>query len=195
MVNLSIPSYVASKFTVLAFLCLIQCVALLSLTYVPLDFQGSPVGHLALLWVCSLAGVATGLLLSALVRTSEAAIALVPILLIPQVILGGAIMPVDRMDPVTSLASQAAFSRWGFEGALQLEHEAGAYEWEIEELPASFDPSLPAPPTVPHPLDRFFGDAETDYLITLGVLGGFTVVILGSVAGVLRTRERRHLSV
>lgn len=193
MVNLSIPAYVGSKFAVLGFLCLVQCVALLSLTYIPLDFQGSPLMHLVVLWICSLAGVATGLLLSALVRTSEAAIALVPILLIPQVVLGGAIMPIDRMDAVTSAASSAAFSRWGFEAVLQIEEGAGAYEWRLEQLPRSPDPDLyPAPPTVPHPLDRFFGDAETDILIDLGVLGGFTVVILGSVAGVLRFRERRQ---
>ncbi len=192
MVNLSIPAYVASKFAVLALLCLVQCVALLSLTYIPLDFHGPPLMHLAVLWLCSLAGVATGLLLSALVRTSEAAIALVPILLIPQVVLGGAIMPIDRMDPVTSLASSASFSRWGFEGALQIEEAHGAYEWRLEQMPRSPDPDLyPAPPTVPHPLDRFFGEAETDVLVDLGVLGGFTIVLIGGVATVLRVRERQ----
>ena len=195
MVNLSIPAYVASKFSVLGLLCLIQCVALVGLTYVPLDFYGPPLAHLGLLWLCAMAGVGAGLLLSALVRTSEAAIALVPILLIPQVILGGAIMPIDRMDPVTEIASKATFSRWGFEGVLQIEDRARAYEWEIEELPAAPIDELPAPPTVPHPLDRFFGDAETELLVDAGVLGGFTVVLLGGVGGFLRWRERQHLAV
>ena len=195
MVNLSIPSYVGSKFSVLALLCLVQCVALVGLTYVPLDFQGPPLAHLGVLWLCSLAGVAAGLLLSAVVRTSVAAIALVPILLIPQVILGGAIMPVDRMDPLTETASKASFSRWGYEAVLQIEDYAGAYEFEIDEMPTAVAEGLPAPPMVPHPLDRFFGDEETDLFVDLGVLGGFTVVLLGGVGGVLRYRERQELFV
>ena len=195
MVNLSITAYVASKFAVLGLLCLVQCALLLVLTYVPLDFHGHPLAHLSLLWLCAMAGVATGLLLSVLVRTSEAAIALVPILLIPQVILGGAIMPIDRMDPITATATSAAFSRWGFEAMLQIEDRAGAYEWKLEQLPTAPFPDFPAPPTMPHPLDRFFGESETTYLIDLGVLGGFTVIILGSVAGVLKFRERRLLAI
>ncbi len=195
MVNLSIPAYVGSKFAVLGLLCFVQCVALVGLTYVPLDFHGSPLSHLGVLWLCSMAGVAAGLMLSALVRTSEAAIALVPILLIPQVILGGAIMPVDRMDPITETASKASFSRWGFEAVLQLEDQARAYEWELQELPSSPMPDLPAPPTVPNPLDRFFGDQESNIVTDAGVLGGFTVVLLGGVGGVLWFRERKHLAV
>ncbi len=195
MVSLSISAYVASKFAVLGVLCLIQCVALLALTYVPLDFHGPPLLHLAVLWSCAMAGGATGLFLSAVVRTSEAAIALVPILLIPQVILGGAIMPVDRMEPATRVVSSAAISRWGFEAVLHTEHLHDAYEWRLEDLPSAPLPGLPAPPTVPHPLNRYFGDAETTYLVDLAVLGGFTVVVLGSVAGVLRRREKLHFAV
>src|SRR5699024_4738152 len=93
MVNLSVVAYAASKFTVLGFLCFMQCLMLVLSTYFVLDLWGNPLWHLGILWVCSLAGLGMGLMLSALVRTSEAAIALVPILLIPQVILGGAIMP------------------------------------------------------------------------------------------------------
>lgn len=192
MVNLSIPSYVASKIGVLGFLAFIQCVILLGLTFGPLNFYGPPLYLLAILWLCSMAGIATGLMLSALVKTSEAAIALVPILLIPQVILGGAIMPVHRMDPITQVASSAAISRWGFEALLHVEDRYHAYEWELEDLPQSPLPGLPAPPATPHPMARFFDNAETSLLTNLGVLGGFTVFLLGGVATIMRARER-HL--
>ncbi|RAL20705.1 hypothetical protein DL240_15415 [Lujinxingia litoralis] len=189
MVNLSIPAYVASKFVVLGLLCLVQCVALLGLTYGPLDFHGAPLLHLLTLWLCALAGVAAGLLLSAAVRTSEAAIAMVPIVLIPQVILGGAIMPVARMDTWTRTLSATTFSRFGFEAMLHTEERALAYEVPLDELPLPPLPGAPAPPIAPHPLDRFFGDAETGLLLDLGALSLFTVVVLSGVSLSLRRRD------
>ncbi|MBA2664657.1 MAG: FHA domain-containing protein [Bradymonadaceae bacterium] len=189
MVNLSVAAYVASKFAILAILCFVQCTTLLAFTYFVLDFKGNPLFHLGVLWVCSLAGVAMGLMLSALVRTSEAAIALVPILLIPQVILGGAIMPVDRMSHPTWLASHSVVSRWGFEGMLQAEHLADAYELSADQLPKPLAPGLPALPPPPNPLDRFFGDAETWLAVDFGVVLGFTLLLLVGVGLTLRVRE------
>ncbi|MFU8802609.1 MAG: FHA domain-containing protein [Bradymonadaceae bacterium] len=189
MVNLSIVAYVASKFSILAVLCLFQCVTLLAFTYFILDFWGNPLYHLGILWACSLAGVAMGLLLSAFVRTSEAAIALVPILLIPQVILGGAIMPIDRMSEPSWQASHAMVSRWGFEGMLQAEHLSSAYELSSEDMPKPFAPGLPAPPPPPNPLDRFFGNSETGLPVNFGVLGGFTIVLLLGVGVTLKWRR------
>jgi len=95
MVNLLIPSYVASKFAVLGVVCAIQCGLLLAIVYPALGFNG-PLLHLySVLLLSSLAGVGMGLTLSAVVRSSEAAIALVPLMLIPQIILGGIIMPIQ----------------------------------------------------------------------------------------------------
>ncbi|TDP73884.1 ABC transporter ATP-binding protein/permease [Bradymonas sediminis] len=206
MVNLSVLAYAASKFTVLGGLCFLQCLMLMTITYFTLDFWGNPLWHLGVLWLCSLAGLGLGLMLSALVRTGEAAIALVPILLIPQVILGGAIMPVDRMNAPTELASKMAIARWGFEAALHVEHRSDAYEISAAQQPdmvsaamvsqAMLAPSLQAEmgaltPLPPNPLNRFLGDAETGLSRNLGVLGGFTVIFFGGVCGFLYLRERR----
>jgi ABC-type multidrug transport system ATPase subunit/ABC-type multidrug transport system permease subunit len=190
MVNLSILAYAGSKFAVLGALCFLQCLMLLVITYFVLDFWGNPFIHLGVLWLCSLAGLGMGLMLSALVRTTEAAIALVPILLIPQVILGGAIMPIDKMNAPTQVASHSTVARWGFEGMLQTEHRADAYEISADELPKSPMPGIPAPPPPPNPLDRFMGESETYLGVDLGVLGGFTVVFFGGVCGFLRVREK-----
>lgn len=191
MVNLSIPAYVGSKFLVQAGLTLAQCITLLIITYAMLDMVGNPLIHLGVLWACALAATGMGLTLSALVRTTPAALALVPLLLIPQVILGGAIMPLDRMkDPGWTL-SNVMLSRWGYEGMLQTEHLADAYELSASDLPKPIAPGLPAPPPPPNPIDRFIGDAETGLVAILLTLTVFTVVLLLSTAAALRLRERR----
>lgn len=190
MVNLSIGAYVGSKFVVLSVLALVQCLTLLWITYFTLDFGGNPLQHLLILWLCTLASTGMGLILSSTVRTTAAALALVPLLLIPQVILGGAIMPLEQMqDPSWSL-SQTTISRWAFEGMLHVEDRARAYELEPAMLPKPLLPGLPAPPPAPHPLDRFFGSAETSLPLNFLVLGGFTIVFLFGTGGVLRLRER-----
>jgi ABC-type multidrug transport system ATPase subunit/predicted component of type VI protein secretion system len=190
MVNLSIPAYVGSKFLVLAALSLAQCMALLGITYLSLDMVGNPLLHLAVLWGCALAATGMGLTLSAAVKTPAASLALVPMLLIPQVILGGAIMPVDRMeDPSWSIA-QVTVSRWGFEGALQIEHLSDGYELGVEDLPKPFAPGFPAPPPPPNPLDRFFGDSESSLQFALGVILAFMLLTLLTTSSSLKWRER-----
>ncbi len=189
MVNLSIPAYVGSKFLVLAGLSLAQCMALLGITYLSLDMVGNPLLHLAMLWGCALAATGMGLTLSAAVKTPAASLALVPMLLIPQVILGGAIMPIDRMEDPSWTISQMTISRWGFEGALQIEHLEDAYELAADDLPKPFAPGFPAPPPPPNPLDRFFGDAENSLPISLLVITAFMMLTLCTTAGSLKLRE------
>lgn len=189
MVNLSIGAYVASKVTVLAVLCFVQCATLLAFTYFVLDFWGNPFYHMAVLWSCSLAGVAMGLTLSSIVRTSEAAIALVPILLIPQVILGGAIMPIDRIGFVAWIASHGVVSRWGFEGLLQAEHLADAYELSADSLSRASVAGGSSISSALNPLDRFFGTAETWLAIDLGVVCGISALLLIGVSVILKIRE------
>lgn len=189
MVNLAISAYVLSKVMVLGALCLMQCVVLLSLTYFVLDFWGNPLLHLGILWLASLGGLGMGLFLSSLVRTSEAAMATVPLLLIPQIILGGAIMPVDKMSTPVWGASHAVISRWAFEGVLHTEHLADAYELRAKDLPKPPAPGLPAPPPPPNPLDHFFGDSETWLAVDYSVMGGFFLIFVIAVGATLRLRE------
>lgn len=121
MVNLRIDSYVLSKFIVLGALSAVQCFLLLGLTYPALSLQGSFLHLFAVLWLTAMVGVAMGLTVSATVRSGEAAVALVPILLIPQILLGGVLVPADSFSkPVRVLASVMA-SRWAYEAMLNEE--------------------------------------------------------------------------
>src|SRR5262249_4535758 len=89
MVNLRGGSYIASKFTVLGGLCLLQCAALLGIVSWGCGLKGPWWPMLGLLVLASLNGLALGLLISAVSRTSEAAVSLLPIVLLALVILGG----------------------------------------------------------------------------------------------------------
>ncbi len=83
MVFLSVFPYLCSKFVVLSGLVLLQCLVLAVLT--PQEF-------LAAYWpllLCGIAGIAMGLFVSTIVDSPDKAIALVPILLIPQVLFSG----------------------------------------------------------------------------------------------------------
>ncbi len=122
MVNLMIPSYVLSKATVLGGLCALQCLLLLGIVYAPLGLDGRFVSMYLVFVLTSLVGMGMGLTLSALVSSSEAAMALVPLLLIPQIILGGVIMPVHEMNLPMKALSSAMAARWGFEALLHLEY-------------------------------------------------------------------------
>ena len=122
MVNLRIPAYVGSKFLVLGGLCAIQCLLLLGIAFVPLGLEGSFLALYGVLFLASMAGLGMGLTLSALASSSEAAMGLVPLLLIPQIILGGVIMPVHEMKLPMKVLSMTMVSRWGYEAMLHVEH-------------------------------------------------------------------------
>ena len=138
MISLKIPSYIASKLIVLGGLCMIQCTVLLGIVHWSCGLRAPWWQMYGLLLLTSLVGVGLGLTASALARTSEAALALTPIILIPMIILSGALQPRHRMS--WSWPTQGMASRWAFESALLLEAS------HRERLPI-YDPQGPAPAT------------------------------------------------
>jgi len=126
MVNLGLINYVLSKYILLAFFCIIQCTILLAIVFFTLGFHGGPIAflaQLASLVATSLSAVALGLLLSTMVTSSEAAMALTPIALIPQVVLGGLMVPMTTVPHLKPLMMIIP-ARWGFEGAIVQERSA-----------------------------------------------------------------------
>jgi ABC transport system ATP-binding/permease protein len=126
MVNLSLFNYVLSKFIPLAFICVLQCSVLLGIVHFGLGFHGGIVGYLGeLLMMVAVAinATALGLLLSTMVSSAEAAMALTPIALIPQVVLGGLMVPMTTNDYLKPLMYVMP-ARWGFEGSVAFERAA-----------------------------------------------------------------------
>jgi len=126
MVNLRLLNYVLSKFLLLTLFCVVQCAVLHGIIFFSLGFAGGPLAFLAELGSIIALGVnatALGLLLSALVSSAEAAMALTPIALIPQVVLGGLMVPMTTNPNLRPLMFLMP-ARWGFEGAIANERIA-----------------------------------------------------------------------
>jgi ABC-type multidrug transport system ATPase subunit/pSer/pThr/pTyr-binding forkhead associated (FHA) protein len=116
MVGLSIASYLAAKVTVLAAIVAVQTACLLGVVGLACGFQG-PWWHAWLvLAAAALAGGAVGLVISATLRTTEAAAGVLPILLLPMIVLGGILVPLADLPGPTRALAAAMPSRWAFEG-------------------------------------------------------------------------------
>ncbi|GCE48601.1 ABC-type multidrug transport system ATPase subunit [Thermosporothrix hazakensis] len=97
-VNLGILPYMFSKIIVLSILCLFQAAVLLAIIHIGEPLQKGVFLPVLLevyitLVLCSIAGLMIGLTISAIAPNNDRAISFVPIILIPQVIFAGAIIP------------------------------------------------------------------------------------------------------
>jgi ABC-type multidrug transport system permease subunit len=143
MVNLSLINYVFSKFIILAVISVLQCSMLLGIVFFTLGFNGGPVAflmELAVMVAVSINATALGLLLSTAVTSAEAAMALTPIALIPQVVLGGLMVPMTT-NPMLKPLMYVMPARWGFEGSIAHERLAIARDpaWFINLQNASLN--------------------------------------------------------
>jgi hypothetical protein len=93
MVNLEIPAYIVSKAQVLALFDGIQCALLLGMVTYGVGLPGSKFFLFLTLWLGALAGTMLGLCISAVVSTSDQAVGMVPIAMIPQIIFTKMILP------------------------------------------------------------------------------------------------------
>jgi ABC-type multidrug transport system ATPase subunit len=126
MVNLRLLNYVLSKFLLLSFFCIIQCTMLLGIVFFTLGFNGGPLAfviELANVIALAINATALGLLISTAVSSAEAAMALTPIALIPQIVLGGLMVPMTTNPNLKPLMFIMP-ARWGFEGAIANERLA-----------------------------------------------------------------------
>jgi ABC-type multidrug transport system ATPase subunit/pSer/pThr/pTyr-binding forkhead associated (FHA) protein len=94
MVNLHLLPYVASKLFVLSMIVSFQCVLLygsLKLFHYTslMNLPGWALPQLSVMIVTGIVGITVGLFISAIVKTSEMATSLVPLILIPQILFSG----------------------------------------------------------------------------------------------------------
>lgn len=124
MVGLSLYAYLASKVIVLGVLCLIQCSMLLLIVGAGCRLEGNFSSLFGLLFLAASVGVAIGLCVSALVRTAEAAAGILPLVILPMVILGGILLPLNELPSAATYLADGMPSRWAFEGLLIDESKA-----------------------------------------------------------------------
>ncbi|MCS6873090.1 MAG: FHA domain-containing protein [Pyrinomonadaceae bacterium] len=153
MFNLGLLPYVFSKVFVLSLVVGLQCLLLflplklfsfLDLTSMPGEFFGIP--QLWVMFLTALVGIALGLFVSAVVKTSEMATSLVPLILIPQILFSGLVGVPSGLNKLIGVAMPATWSFDAikrFSGLDTLEPEGaksngetlgkGYYKWVEEE--------------------------------------------------------------
>jgi ABC-type multidrug transport system ATPase subunit/pSer/pThr/pTyr-binding forkhead associated (FHA) protein len=145
LVGLKIPSYVFSKFAVLSGVGLVQCLLFVGLLVWRGRLSGGDFLSLTLvLYVTLLAGVSMGLLFSALVNSTEKAMSVLPLILIPQLLLGGFLMPLE--DLYVNMRTHKATTAAEYERAE-----------ETEKKPAPPPPTASAPHMPPDPMQKWDG--------------------------------------
>lgn len=165
--------YLLSKLTVLATLCVLQSGLLLGIigARVPLTTDG-PTWWLILgtLVLTSLAATLQGLLLSALAGSSDQAVSLVPVVLLPQVIFSGMLIGLSDLGPLRAVANVMP-GRWAYGGLAALTDLSDLYAQTgiARHAKDVFDTSTPGA------------------MLALGVLGMACLVGTAAVLG----RERR----
>ncbi|HWG19455.1 MAG TPA: FHA domain-containing protein [Terracidiphilus sp.] len=127
MVTLKLVPYVFSKFTVLLGLCVFQCGSMLAIVQLVCHLHGNFFQGFLVLLLASMLGAGIGLCISAVTRTTESAIALLPVVLLPVIALGGGMRPIYQMPRAGQILSLAIPSRWAFEANLL--NEAAAPQW------------------------------------------------------------------
>ena len=151
MVGLSIGAYVASKMTVLLGIAAIQCLLLLAIVAPACRIDSPWLWVFTMLYAAALAGGALGLLISATLRTTEAASGILPVLLLPMIVLGGILVPLADLPALTQPLAAAMPSRWAFEGlvvpeaALRPRIRLGGEAPRPEPAPSTVDELAPAP--------------------------------------------------
>jgi ABC-type multidrug transport system ATPase subunit len=139
LVNLGVFPYVGSKVIVLSLLCFVQSAALLGILVLRVDFAG--LGFevypqlLLLTFLTAMGGLSMGLLASSTAGNSDQAMAVVPILLIPQLIFDGSFVPIPKMLAPARFLSNFVLSRWSLELSGSITHLADRFS---AQLPPQF---------------------------------------------------------
>lgn len=125
-IKLKIPDYVLSKFIVLSLISFLQVLIFILIGSLILEIHGNFGLIFIYLFLSSLVGNSLGLLLSSFVKSSEAAVNWIPLILIPQIILGGALIKFEDMSKMLYLNADQMIpefcqfipSRWAHESLI-----------------------------------------------------------------------------
>jgi ABC transport system ATP-binding/permease protein len=119
-VGIRVRTYIFAKLSVLSVLCTVQ-VALLfavALTLRPLhEPVHAYVQFVFLGFLTAMTSVAMGLTISAIVRSQEQATSAIPLVLVPTLLFGGAIVPIASMTAPLKVVAGLVFARWSYANA------------------------------------------------------------------------------
>jgi ABC-type multidrug transport system ATPase subunit/ABC-type multidrug transport system permease subunit len=142
MLNIRNTAYYASKFITLFTFCLVQNALFLAVAFPILGLKELYLPYLGFMTIVSFNGIAIGLFISALPNLStKAAFNIVPLLLIPQIIFAGALIPYSQMDHLKihkdrEIPEVCQFipSRWAYEGLLTIQYSYNSFQPKADAL-------------------------------------------------------------
>jgi len=108
--NVRLPYYVISKTATLGIFALVQCILFVLIGNYVLQIRGMFWIDLGIVFMTAMGGVALGLVISSLVADPKTAANIVPLVLIPQIIMGGALIKYEDMN--RNLALVYALTHW-----------------------------------------------------------------------------------
>src|SRR3989440_4304261 len=109
-VNVRLSYYVVSKTLTLGVFALVQCILFVMIGNYILEIRGMFWIDLGIMLMTAMGGVALGLVISSIVADPKTAANIVPLVLIPQIIMGGALIKYEDMN--RNLALVYTFTRW-----------------------------------------------------------------------------------
>lgn len=112
-VNLAIVPYLISKLIPLTAICFLQCLLLLGVLELFISIPGDLISRFLVLFSVATASTTMGLAVSAFVNSNDKAMTTIPMLLVPQIILAGAV--VELKGAALWVAKTTMISFWGFE--------------------------------------------------------------------------------
>ncbi|MGI9113931.1 MAG: ATP-binding cassette domain-containing protein [Chthoniobacterales bacterium] len=108
--NVRLPYYIFAKTVSLGVFALVQCILFVFIGNYILEIRGMFWIYLSIVFITAMGGVALGLVISSLVSDPKTAANIVPLVLIPQIIMGGALIKYEDMN--RNLALVYTFTRW-----------------------------------------------------------------------------------
>lgn len=145
--------YVGAKFLALSFLAIIQCGIYIAIGDWMLDITDMFLTHWIWMTVTALCGTAMALVVSSLVTTERAALSAVPLLLVPQLLLAGALVSFEEMNRGLFQGGQDGRSsgvepfparfmplRYAYEGIIVSQATQNSFEKYRRQLQADIDP-------------------------------------------------------
>ena len=114
-VGLSVLPYVFSKLWVLGVMDLVGCVAMVWMVHQWVGLSGSRLALCMVLWLTALAGTTLGLAVSALSSSSDQAVGLVPLVVLPQILFSKAFLPDGGSAGVSRMLENVTLLGWSYD--------------------------------------------------------------------------------
>jgi len=111
---LHIGAYLLSKFKILSILAFIQSLLFILIVNYFVALKGFILFHIVTAFLTTLSGVALGLAISSLVKSVHQADAIVPIVLIPQILFSPIVMPESFLKGFATYFEKAMMLRWSY---------------------------------------------------------------------------------